>query len=78
MVQGLRLICASTAGDAVSIPGQGTKIPHVGQCGQKKVIVERYILKGLQMGHLTKSNEFHANRFGFYLEGKGPLWEEVK
>ena len=35
VVQWLRL-CASTAGDAVSIPGQGTKIPHAEQCGQKK------------------------------------------
>ena len=24
------------AGDWVSIPGQGTKIPHVMQCGKKK------------------------------------------
>ena len=35
VVQGLRL-CASTAGDTGSIPGQGTKILHYMQCGQKK------------------------------------------
>ena len=34
-VQRLRL-CASNAGDAGSIPGQGTKIPHAVWCGQKK------------------------------------------
>ena len=27
---------ASTAGGVGSIPGQGTKIPHVERCGQKK------------------------------------------
>ena len=35
MVQWLRL-CASNAGGMGSIPGQGTKIPHTIQCGQKK------------------------------------------
>ena len=34
MVQGLRL-CASNAGDAGSIPGQETKIPHATQRSQK-------------------------------------------
>ena len=33
-VQWLRL-CASTAGGAGSIPGQGTTIPHAAWCGQK-------------------------------------------
>ena len=32
--QWLRL-CTSTAGDADSIPGRGTKIPQATQCGQK-------------------------------------------
>ena len=35
VVQWLRL-CTSTAGDLRSIPGQGTKIPHTLQHGQKK------------------------------------------
>ena len=35
VVQRLRF-CASTAGGMGSIPGGGTKIPHVGQHGQKK------------------------------------------
>ena len=35
VVQWLRL-CASTAGDAGSIPGQGTKIPHAGRHCQIK------------------------------------------
>ena len=34
-MQWLRL-CASTAGGAGSIPGQGTKIPHAALCGQRK------------------------------------------
>ena len=34
VVQGLRLH-ASTAGGTDLIPGQGTKIPHATQCGQK-------------------------------------------
>ena len=34
-VQWLRLH-TSTAGGTVSIPGQGTKIPHAALCGQKK------------------------------------------
>ena len=29
-------LCASTAGGTGSIPGQGTKIPHAAQHGQKK------------------------------------------
>ena len=33
MVQWLR-VCASNAGAAGLIPGQGTKIPHVEECGQ--------------------------------------------
>ena len=33
--QGLRL-WASNTGDKVSMPGQGTKIPHVVQFGKKK------------------------------------------
>ena len=33
-VKGLRF-CASNAGDAGSIPGWGTKIPHATQQGQK-------------------------------------------
>ena len=33
VVRWLRL-CTSTTGDAGSIPGQGTKIPHVTQCSQ--------------------------------------------
>ena len=36
VVQWLRL-CASIVGDTGSIPGQGTKIPHAAQCGQKKL-----------------------------------------
>ena len=35
--QWLRL-CASTAGVAGSNPGQGTKIPHAVQCGQKRKV----------------------------------------
>ena len=35
MVQWLRLR-ATTAGGKGSIPGQGTKIPHAKQCGQKE------------------------------------------
>ena len=34
-VQWLRF-CASTTGDGGSVPGQGTKIPHATQGGQKK------------------------------------------
>ena len=34
VVQWLRLHAAN-AGDLGSIPGQGTKIPHAAQCGQK-------------------------------------------
>ena len=34
-IQWLRL-CTSKAGDAGSIPGQGTKISHAGQHGQEK------------------------------------------
>ena len=35
MVQWLGLL-DSTEGDTGSIPGQGTKIPHATQCGQKR------------------------------------------
>ena len=30
--------CASTAGDTGSIPGRGTRILYVKQCGQKKIV----------------------------------------
>ena len=29
-------LCASTAGDMGSIPGQATNVPHAAQCGQKR------------------------------------------
>ena len=31
-------LCASTAGGVGSIPGQGTKIPHAAERGQKKAV----------------------------------------
>ena len=43
-LQMLRL-CASNAGDAGLIPGQGTKTPHAGQPKEKKK-KERNVLRG--------------------------------
>ena len=39
VIQWLRLH-ASTAGATGSIPGQGTKIPHAAQCGQKTWVAQ--------------------------------------
>ena len=48
MVQGLKL-CSPNAGDAGSVPGQGTKIPHAAtktQCSQiNKSILKKQIKK---------------------------------
>ena len=48
VVQGLRLY-ASTAGGMGSTPGQGTKIPHVMQHGQRKK--EKENLPDISLGH---------------------------
>ena len=44
MVQWLRL-CTSTAEHAVSIPSQGTKIPHAMLCSQNKIKLKKIFLK---------------------------------
>ena len=51
MVQWLKL-CPFNAGSMGSIPGQGTKIPHAVQCGQKINFFKKIKLDKLQKWYM--------------------------
>ena len=76
VVQWLRL-CASPAGDAVSTPGQGPKIPHAEQCGQKKESLLRDTYWRIyRWDILQRAMNSMLTDLVFILKAKGLYWKK--
>ena len=50
-----------SAGDKISVPGQGTKFPHATWCGQKKEKKKKEGRKKVECGRAWKVRHFVRN-----------------
>ena len=71
VVQGLRLLCASTAGDAVSIPGQGLRSHTWGSVDKKKSLFKDTYWRVYRWGILQRAMNSMLTDLVSILKAKG-------